>query len=165
MTERQKFQVVKRVNGAEIRRYQSCMAADVLINAEYEKAGNLGFRPLVSYISQNSIAMTAPVLQEMKSPSTWMVSFVMPDGANLGNLPLPRNSHVSLRQVPEHYAIALSFSGFTSWNKVVEKEKELRNIIENERIEVTGAMQIARFDPPWKPGFLRHNEVVIPIKY
>jgi len=25
-------------------------------------------------------------------------------------------------------------------------------------------MRIARFDPPWKPGFMRHNEVIIPIE-
>ena len=26
-----------------------------------------------------------------------------------------------------------------------------------------GAPRFARFDPPWRPWFLRHNEVVLPV--
>jgi hypothetical protein len=32
-------------------------------------------------------------------------------------------------------------------------------------IQSTGKVRIARFDPPWKPGFIRHNELVVPINY
>lgn len=27
-----------------------------------------------------------------------------------------------------------------------------------------GEIRWARFDPPWKPAFLRHNEVVVPVR-
>jgi hypothetical protein len=65
MTERQKFDLVRKIprSKAEIRRYHSCVMADVIVEAPYAQAGNLGFRPLVTYISQNNIAMTAPVLK------------------------------------------------------------------------------------------------------
>ncbi|MEY3374475.1 MAG: heme-binding protein, partial [Actinomycetota bacterium] len=56
MSERQKFDLVKKIpkTKVEIRRYHSCVMADVLVEAPYEQAGSLGFRPLVTYISQNN---------------------------------------------------------------------------------------------------------------
>ena len=163
MTEEQKYRLVKRIGDAEIRQYLPCVFADVIVQNDYEKAGNIGFRPLVTYISQNNIAMTAPVVQEQKDDKSWVVSFVMPAGMELSDLPLPKNSNVKLRQINEHYAAALTFKGITTWRKVSEKESELREILKREKINTSGAIKIARFDPPWKPGFMRHNEVIIPI--
>ena len=163
MTEEQKYRLVKRIGDAEIRQYLPCVFADVIVQNDYEKAGNIGFRPLVTFISQNNIAMTAPVVQEQKDDKSWVVSFVMPAGMELSDLPLPKNSNVKLRQINEHYAAALKFKGITTWRKVSEKESELREILKREKINTAGAMKIARFDPPWKPGFMRHNEVIIPI--
>ena len=84
MTEEQKFDVIKRLPNSEveIRRYHECALADVVVNADYQNAGSMGFRPLVTYISRNNIAMTAPVIQEPKDTS-WIVSFVMPDGMKI----------------------------------------------------------------------------------
>jgi hypothetical protein len=163
MTERQKFDLVRKIGKVEIRNYHPCAMADVTINSSYGNAANLGFRPLVTYISQNNIAMTAPVLQEERAPQSWIVSFVMPADMKLADLPLPKNSQVSLRTLPAHAAAVLSFSGITTESKIHEKESELRAIIEREELTPTGPMRIARFDPPWKPGFLRYNEVIIPI--
>ena len=164
MTERQKFDLVKKIDQVEIRRYHACVMADVIVDASYSNAGNMGFRPLVTYISQNQIAMTAPVLQEQLHTSSWVVSFVMPEGMTLDALPLPKNQSVSLREVKEHTAAALGFSGITTEEKIHQKESELRSAISNAKLTVIGPMRIARFDPPWKPGFLRHNEVIIPIQ-
>ena len=163
MTERQKFDLVKRIDDIEIRRYHQCVMADVIVDASYANAGNLGFRPLVTYISQNQIAMTAPVLQEQLHTNSWVVSFVMPDGMKLENLPLPKNQGVTLRTVKEHTCAVLGFSGMTTENKLHEKEAELRTAMSEAKLSPVGPMRIARFDPPWKPGFMRHNEVIIPI--
>ena len=162
-TEQQKYDLIKKLEGAEVRRYHPCVLADVTVNSSYENAGNLGFRPLVTYISQNRIAMTAPVIQEQKTEHSWVVSFVMPAHENIASLPLPKNTNVSLRHLPEYHAIALSFNGYSSWHKVEQKEAELREIMKRDGLKASGPMQIARFDPPWKPGFLRHNEVIIPL--
>ena len=62
MTERQKYQVLKSINGIEIRNYSPYVTADILVNEEYDKAANQGFRPLANYIFGNNIAMTAPVI-------------------------------------------------------------------------------------------------------
>ena len=165
MTEEQKYDVVRQLpnSNVEIRRYHECVMADVVVNAHYQNAGNMGFRPLVTYISRNNIAMTAPVVQEQKAAESWIVSFVMPAGTRLEDLPIPSNSEVKLRTIPQHEAAALRFSGVTSESKVASKEKELRQVLKRENIQPTGQIRIARFDPPWKPGFMRHNEVIFPI--
>jgi hypothetical protein len=108
--------------------------------------------------------MTAPVLQEQLHTNSWVVSFVMPDGMKLDDLPLPKNQNVTLRKVNEHTAAALGFSGMTTEAKLHQKEAELRTGLANAQLSPTGPLRIARFDPPWKPGFLRHNEVIIPIQ-
>lgn len=165
MTERQKYELIKVIAGVEIRKYHPCVMADVVVESDYEKAGNLGFRPLVTYISQNNIAMTAPVIQEENQTKSWIVSFVMPENMKLTDLPTPKNTKVTLREVPTHHAAALIFRGITTSEKVKEKEKELRTILNATNIKIAGPLKIARFDPPWKPGFMRHNEVVLPIIY
>jgi len=166
MTERQKFDPVKKIpkTKVEIRRYHSCVMADVLVDAPYEQAGNLGFRPLVTYISQNNIAMTAPVLQELSDSRSWIVSFVMPAEMTIKDLPTPRNSKVALRTIPEQLSAALPFSGLTSTAKIQIKEAELREALAKEGSTPVGALRIARFDPPWKPGFMRYNEVILDLE-
>ena len=102
MTERQKFDLVKKIAGSkvEIRRYHPCVMADVIVEAPYSQAPSLGFRPLVTYISKNNIAMTAPVLQESTDLSSWIISFVMPAEMKLEDLPILKapKSHCVLSQ-------------------------------------------------------------------
>jgi hypothetical protein len=165
MTERQKFDFVKKIprTKVEIRRYHPCVIADVLVEAEYSQAASLGFRPLVTYISQNNIAMTAPVLQESTDSRSWIISFVMPEGMTVADLPNPQSSKVTLRTLAEQLAAALPFTGMTTTSKIQEKESELRLALTNESLTPIGTLRIARFDPPWKPGFLRYNEVILDI--
>lgn len=165
MTEHQKYDLIRRIGNTkvEIRRYHPCVMADVIVNSDYSHAGNIGFRPLVTYISENRIAMTAPVIQEEKSQNSWIVSFVMPDGAKLEDLPLPRDTKVTLRAIPEHTAAALIFRGYTNESTVAEHTQELISALALENLKPSGPVRIARFDPPWKPGFIRHNEVIVSI--
>ena len=165
MTERQRFDFVKKIprSKVEIRRYHPCVIADVLVEAPYSQAASLGFRPLVTYISQNNIAMTAPVLQESTDSSSWIISFVMPEGMTLADLPNPQSSKVTLRTLAEQLAAVLPFTGITTTSKIQEKESELRLALTNESLTPIGTLRIARFDPPWKPGFLRYNEVILDI--
>ncbi len=163
MTERQKFDFVKKIprTKVEMRRYHPCVIADVLVEAEYSQAASLGFRPLVTYISQNNIAMTAPVLQESTDLRSWIISFVMPEGMTVADLPNPQSSKVTLRTLAEQLAAVLPFTGITTTSKIQEKESELRLALTNESLTPIGTLRIARFDPPWKPGFLRYNEVIL----
>ena len=166
MAERQKFDLVKKIprTKVEIRRYHPCVIADVIVEAPYSQAASLGFRPLVTYISQNKIAMTAPVLQESTDSRSWIISFVMPAEMTVRDLPNPQNSKVRLRTLSEQLSAVLAFTGLAPSSKIQEKEAELRAALAKESLTPIGALRIARFDPPWKPGFLRYNEVILDIK-
>lgn len=165
MTERRKFEVIRKIGKVEIRKFLPCVMADVLVNADYESAGNIGFRPLVTYISSNQIAMTAPVILEANSPKFWTVSFVMPAGKTLKDFPIPSDSRVSLREISEQYAAALPFLGKANQKKIDAMSRQLYQILHRENIVPADQLQIARFNPPWKPGFLRYNEVILPINH
>ncbi len=164
LTEQQKFDVVERIKKFEIRHYHPCVLAEVLVQGQLDSAASLGFRPLVTYISQNGISMTAPVLQEKVSDESWLVSFVMPANTKLEDLPLPQNTKVTLKKVPAHYAVALIFSGGINKERVLEKESQLRQFISENKYKAVGTLKIARYDPPWKPGFLRQNEVIFEVE-
>ncbi|MFZ9876288.1 MAG: SOUL family heme-binding protein [Candidatus Nanopelagicales bacterium] len=161
MTEQQKYSLIKKLENLEIRKYQKCTMATVEINADYEAAGSIGFRPLVTYISQNNIAMTAPVLQQKTESDTWLVSFVMPENMQLSELPVSPNLNIKLHEVDEYVAAVLTFKGVTSKQKIREKESELKELVNKYKLNSFGEILVARFDPPWKPGFLRHNEVIV----
>jgi SOUL heme-binding protein len=163
MTERQKFDLIKKIpeTKVEVRHYHSCVKADVIVEAPFSQATSIGFRSLVTYISQNNVAMTAPVLQELSESNSWIVSFIMPEDMRIEDLPSPLDSKVTLSTVPEHVAAALPFSGVATTSKIQEKESELRAALTKEKLIPKGSLRIARFDPPWKIGFLRHNEVIL----
>ncbi|MFM6980370.1 MAG: SOUL family heme-binding protein, partial [Micrococcales bacterium] len=155
-----------------LRHYPACQVASVTVRGTIESAGNRGFYPLVNYISGNNqaaqkIAMTAPVIQEPVGDEVYEVTFVLPSGYDLNDLPVPRDSAVEVKTMPEHFALAHEFSGMWSQKRFETAESHLRNafpaIAEKKGLSasVSNKVCIARFDPPWKPGFLRRNEVLM----
>ena len=174
MTEKQKYEVVEQFDGIELRHYPACQVASVQVRGDLESAGSRGFRPLVTYISganrgSKQIAMTAPVIQQQLHDDIYEVSFVMPSGFELEDLPVPADSKVKLETIPEHFALAYRFAGTWTENRFIEAETLLRNaqqeLVANQRLSasVSNEVYIARYDPPWKPGFLRRNEVLMKV--
>lgn len=108
--------------------------------------------------------MTAPVIEEEIESDQWRISFVMPAETRLIDLPNPHQSPVMLREIPSHRAAVLAFRGRTTPNNVREQELRLLLLLKQQGVKVTGNARIARYDPPWKPPFARHNEVIIPIE-
>jgi hypothetical protein len=150
MTQRQEFTAVKSYDGFELREYLPCSIAEVKVSADYSSAGSVAFRSLFGYISQGNkrsekIAMTAPVISAQKadksSDDEWFVSFVMPAGSTKADMPNPNDPRVVLRQLEAESCVAASF---------------------REKIALSDETRICRFDPPFKPGFLQYNEIVIP---
>ena len=164
MTAVQKYDVHENHDGFEVRDFAPCVVADVIVKGGISSAGSQGFRPLFNYISKNQIAMTAPVIEEEIGTSEWRVSFVMPEGSRIDDLPTSEGSPVRLRELPAHRAAVLRFSGRTSENAVLKQELKLLEMLEAKGITSVGKARIARFDPPWKPPFMRHNEMIIPIE-
>lgn len=78
MTQQQPYQSIGWWGEVEIRRYPARTLAKVVIEGDFDEAGNRGFRPLFGYI-QGGIAMTAPVGQT-PGEAGHSVAFVMPAG-------------------------------------------------------------------------------------
>jgi hypothetical protein len=184
MTEKQPHDVITRYPGFELRRYPAHLVAEVEVDGSFADAGNRAFGALVAYISgrnstRGKVAMTAPVVQEPAStkiamtspvvqepsdrPGRHVVAFVMPAGFTLDTLPAPTDAQVRVREVPTEVAAARSFTG--RWSEKIYEEQlaALRAGVEQAGLRPMGQPRFARFDPPWTPWFLRHNEVVLPV--
>ena len=171
MTERQKFELVRSFKQFELRRYEPCVVAEVEMSADFNSAASGAFRYLFNYISKGnesstSIAMTAPVIASNQSSTDtqkWKISFVMPAGSKLEQMPRPLDSKVKMVELGIQECVSISFKGRATDQHVEKYEKQLRKLAESEGIELSEETRINRFDPPFKPGFLQYNEVVIPL--
>jgi hypothetical protein len=171
MTKRQEFQVLRTYNDFEVREYLPCVIAEVKVSAHYSSASSAAFGSLFKYISQGNktsqkIAMTAPVIAAQRADKAdadeWFVSFVMPAGSTFADMPDPNDSRVTLRELDTETCIATSFRGRATEELSAKKVIELRAAAAKENISLSEETRICRFDPPFKPGFLQYNEIVIP---
>jgi hypothetical protein len=169
MTQRQEFRVIRTYSNFEVREYEPCVIAEVKVSANYSVAGSSAFGSLFRYISKGNkaeqkIAMTAPVIasQREEKADEWFVSFVMPSGSKFGHLPHPNDPQVILRDLDAETCIATSFRGRATEEIAEKKIQELRAAAAKENIALSTETRICRFDPPFKPGFLQYNEIVIP---
>jgi hypothetical protein len=167
MTEHQPYTQVAKLHGFEVRHYPDYVLAQVKTYGEFNSAASNAFRPLVSYISgrnqsSTKYAMTAPVLHAPNPKATeHLVSFVLPEGTSIKDLPLPVDAEVTLIHVKAHYAAAITFRGLANYEKFNSLGSELKSAVESAGLKPSGDPYYARFDPPWRPGFLRHNEAII----
>jgi hypothetical protein len=180
VTEQQPYEVLEKRDGFELRRYPSHVVAEVEVDGSFEDAGNRAFRALFRYItghnrSQQSVAMTAPVVQgaasekvAMTAPvvqaegadGAYVVAFVLPASMTVGTAPVPADEQVHVREVPERVAAAVRYSGRWSQESYERHLAELLEAVRAAGLVPTGTPRFARFDPPFKPWFLRRNEVV-----
>lgn len=170
------FDVVQKDGSFEIRHYAPYVSAEVVMEGDFESAGNQAFRPLFRFISGDNsatqeISMTAPVEQTpAEKPSNdpsqtrYRVGFVMPTEFDLADLPVPDNQAVTLHQVPERLVAVWRYRGNWSQARYQRHEAMLRERLAQTDLVACGPSTLARFNPPFWPGFLRRNEVHIPVQ-
>ncbi|MEN9749029.1 MAG: hypothetical protein RL149_107 [Actinomycetota bacterium] len=169
MTEQQPYSVLSSTDGLELRLYPAYVLVQVREPGDFFPAGNRAFQPLLSYISGNNafgqkISMTAPVIQEPLGEQDHLVSFVMPKNFDLENLPFPGSERLKVVAVAEHFAAVIKFSGGWNETKFKAKGEELVAKAKSAGLETEGSVYWARFDPPFKPAFLKRNEALIRVK-
>lgn len=160
----------------EVRRYEPYLVAETVVSAASEDAGSEGFRILAGYIfgknkGARKIEMTAPVAQapariSMTAPVAqsavsggYVVQFAMPREWTLETLPEPLDSRVALREVPARTLAVIGYSGAWSQSRYEENLKKLEAALAEAGLAWRGEPMWARYDPPWKPWFLRRNEI------
>ncbi|KGM43721.1 heme-binding protein [Alkalispirochaeta odontotermitis] len=181
--EKAKYDIVASDPDFEIRQYGPQIVAETLVEGDFEKVGNEGFRRLYDYITGNnrkkqSIAMTAPVTQEVgsveiamtapvsqvKMDNKWRITFMMPSDFSMEDLPDPLDPRVRLKREPGRIAAALKYSGTWSKSRYEAKKKTLGDLLSKRGLKPAGEPVWARYDPPFMPWFLRRNEVLIPVE-
>ncbi|MFG2102554.1 SOUL family heme-binding protein [Micromonospora echinaurantiaca] len=183
MTEQQPYRVVARQPGFELRRYPAHLVAEMQVEGTFERVAAEAFRPLAAYLGgahrtraagavgpvaqragAEAIAMTVPVVQEEGDrPGSWLVRFVLPARFTAATLPEPTDPRVRIREIPEQLAAAVRFAGRWTAREFDRRATALGRAVIAAGLRPNGAVRYARFDPPWRPWFLRRNEVVLPV--
>ena len=185
MTDQLPYEPVKSYPHFELRRYPAHVLAEIHVNATFDRAGNAAFRHLFNYISgynraEQKLAMTAPVIQgpapsqklAMTAPvlrsgplpgggqaADFAVAFVLPAGITAETAPVPLNSDIRIRTVPGSLTAVARFKGSGSEASFARHNEGLQAAIRLAGLTPVGAPRYADFDPPFKPWFLRRNEV------
>lgn len=178
------YETLRRDGSFEVRRYDNHVIASVHTSApDPAAATSRGFNALADYIFGNNrasdrismtapvtagrvccqrLAMTAPVTAE-KRENDYVVSFSMPSRYSMEELPRPNNPDVELEEVPAHQAAVVRFSGHVHGREAAQAQAKLQAWTEAQGLTPVGEPMLAQYDAPWKPGFARHNEILIPI--
>jgi hypothetical protein len=187
--EQPKYEIVKKYDGFELRRYAPYIVAETVVSGEFDDAGNKAFRILFKYISgdnlkKTEIPMTAPVNQspikksgekiEMtatveqtphgKTADTYVFSFVMPSKYTIESLPVPSEPRIKLRQVKSRLLAALTYSGTWSEERYRQHEAALLRAVKNAGLITIGEPIFARYNSPFTLWFLRKNEVLVEVE-
>ncbi|MFP4648221.1 MAG: SOUL family heme-binding protein [Halorhodospira sp.] len=163
------YSVLMRDGELEVRDYPPLRVAEVVRRGSRGRAVSEGFRPLAGYIFARerrgaSIAMTAPVTQTPVEEDEWLVRFIMPQGYSLEQLPQPASEEVTLRELEAQRMAAIRFSGRADDRSIQDQDERLRAWLEQQGLVPDGAPVYAYYDDPFTPGFLRRNEVLIPVR-
>jgi len=159
------YTILLKEGSFEIRQTEAMIIA---ITDESRLDGSRGFSEIFNYISgynqsSKKIAMTTPVINELQEKSM-TTAFVMPKQYAMGDLPLPKSSSLKLKEVPSKLMAVLTFSGSINSNKLQDKQAALLNWLKEKNLVPLGNLQLARYNPPFIPGFLKRNEVSIEIQ-
>ena len=182
--EEPRYEVIKKDNDFEVRRYQPMIIAEVLVTGTLSEASNKGFRQIADFIFGNNedpvkkqsekIAMTAPVTMEadtsskiaMTAPVTmesgggaWKMAFVMPSKFTIDTLPKPKNANVTIKQMPAQQLAVVTFSGWVDEEKLTAQTTRLNEWMAKNGLKSSGSVQLSRYNPPWTLPFWRRNEV------
>ena len=172
------YRVVISDGGLEVRDYADLVL--VSTGMQFDAQGNDGsFSRLFRYISgdngeQQKVAMTIPVFMQRggrngsedseTQQQQGQMAFVVPRQVAENGAPQPGNANVRLRDRSGGKFAVLRFSGQMEDAPLDEKENELRGWMEQQNLAAAGPVEFAGYDPPWTPGFLRRNEIMIRVE-
>lgn len=168
------YKVVSSDGKFEVREYPDLML--VATTTKLDAQGRDGsFMKLFRYISganqsEKKISMTTPVFMENdKEDSAVQMGFVMPKQLAEEGVPAPTGEGVDVRKRAGGRFAVLRFSGQLNVKSAKESEAKLRTWMEKQGLVAddsaeSSGVETAGYDPPFTPGPLRRNEVLIRLK-
>ncbi|TWU46755.1 SOUL family heme-binding protein [Rubripirellula reticaptiva] len=173
------YKVIESDGNFEVREYPDLML--VATSTKIDAQGRDGsFMKLFRYISganesEQKISMTTPVFMENdKADAEVQMGFVMPKEVAVEGVPSPTGADVDVRKRAGGRFAVIRFSGRLSAKLAKESETKLRAWMESKGLvpqdspatsDNSGSgVESASYDPPFTPGPLRRNEVLIRLK-
>lgn len=163
-TEQHKYEVLKKFDKFEVRKYEAAIFSSVKLNVDsYKETSGKGFRILAGYIfgdneSNEKIAMTSPVVMEISDTSK--MSFMVPKEMSLENLPKPKNKEIIFEKQNEKIMAAIQFDGWADDEKIEFYKTVLIEELSKHNIAHYNKFLFLGYNPPFDLVD-RRNEVVI----
>ena len=165
------YQTVEQDGSFELREYPDLML--VTTSTDMAAQGEDGsFGRLFKYISggneeASKVSMTTPVFMESETQDVGeRMGFVLPAEVAAGSIPVPTDKNVEIKKRAGGKFAVLRFAGRLNEQTMPDVEKQLREWIESKGWAPKDAsvIEYAGYDPPWTPGPLRRNEVLIQVE-
>ncbi len=161
------YEVVDSDGKFEIRDYPALTVASTISEAGDKAEADRRFMKLFRYISggnegEKKISMTTPVFMK-NSGDQGKMSFVLPAEVAEAGAPKPTADDVIVEKTPPQRFAVYRFSGTRSARREDEALKEISAWIKERGLKPAGEPTYAYYNSPWTPGFMRRNEVLIPI--
>jgi len=159
------YEVVKHLGDAELRRY-----GDMSLATVYDLDDDEAFQLLFQYINGNNeeetkIPMTAPVVSRSGEPadpdSEGMMAFVLPSDIKWTEAPKPSDPRVVLELKEGGLFAVMRIRGRAGGVDVQGRTEELRAELKEADYVIDGRPFLMRYNSPFTPGFMRHNEVAV----
>jgi hypothetical protein len=187
--EEPEFELLQTADDYEVRRYADYIVAEVDVAADtMDDAGNDAFRVLAGYIFGKNepgekMSMTAPVesrpsengvRMNMTAPvesrpagdgNAYTYAFVMERQYTLETLPKPLDPRIHLTARPSRVMAVRRYSGSWSEKNYRKNETALLDALRAAAVRTIGVPELARYNSPFTPWFLRRNEVMIEIDW
>jgi len=162
------FKMLERDGAFSVRDYPRLLVAETVSLGMRESALTRGFLALADYIVGKDrggarIPMTVPVLADGDEDGRgWRTRFVMPARYTPETLPMP-GEEIAIRTLPPRRLAAVRFAGEATDALLDQHEDALRDWMSGHALSAAGPVEHAFYDPPFTPGMLRRNEVLIPL--
>jgi hypothetical protein len=158
------YKVVRSEGKFEVRDYPAVTVVETPM-ARSEKGENGSFSRLFRFITggneaKQKISMTTPVFMSGTDSNATM-AFVMPAKLAATQVPKPADASLKVRELnPGRFAV-LRFSGGRNAKKEAQSLGRLQSWMKAQGLKDLSSPVYGYFDPPWTPGFLRRNEVML----
>lgn len=161
------YTVVVKDGDFEVREYPDLVLATTPMRST-SQGGDGSFMRLFGYISgKNSedrkLAMTVPVFMETDDQESTVMGFVVPKQVVDRGVPSPSGTNVEIKTRTHGRFATIRFSGQITSELTTANQSKLRSWMLDKGLEGEIGSEVAGYDPPWLPGPLRRNEILIRI--
>lgn len=152
------YRVIRSDGSFEIREYP-----ELKIATTARKGDDSSFMTLFRYIdggnvAKEKIAMTTPVFMV-----DGKMAFVVPEKHKAAT-PAPASPQVVVDTLKAQRVAVYRYSGTRTKDSEPQAQKKLKIRLQQSGFQEVGPPFSAYYDPPWTPGPMRRNEVLIPVK-